>query len=100
MEIQRQIVWDETALNEFVSALQWIGKKSIQGAEIVEQGILNSIVASPRNPERFPPISTKEIMLEISGHSRHTVRGSLFALRKMKFKFSGLKHVRQKTILY
>ena len=55
MEIQRRIIWDESALNELVSALQWISQSSVQGAEVVEDGVLNAIVEASHNPERHPP---------------------------------------------
>lgn len=100
MEIKRRIVWDESALDEFIHALKWISKQSIQGAEIVEKGILDAIDVASNNPEHFPPDKYKK---NNPGNFRafeiHSYRIS-FLYKSNEIQILRVRHTRQKPKSY
>jgi plasmid stabilization system protein ParE len=51
----RTIIWDRVALKEFVAAIEYIAKDSIQNAEIVRSAIIKKIEATLSNPDMFMP---------------------------------------------
>lgn len=50
----RTINWDKIALKQFVAAIEYIKKDSIQNAEKFHSEIVSKIEAIPFNPEKFP----------------------------------------------
>jgi plasmid stabilization system protein ParE len=49
------IKWNKIALNQLITAISFIQKISVQGAETVQVDILTAIGNLIDNPEKFPP---------------------------------------------
>lgn len=81
-------------------ALRWVSEESIQGAELVENGIAKKLVQASLNPFRFPADKYK---IENKGDFRcfvtHSYRLS-FRVKKTEIRVLRIRHVRQKPKNY
>jgi plasmid stabilization system protein ParE len=52
---ERSVSWDKTALQQFIAAIEYIAKDSLQNAEKVHSEIIQKIELLPARPEIYPP---------------------------------------------
>lgn len=100
MEGARKIIWNVTALETLSKALQWISKESIQGAEIVENGIIKRLNQARINPYRFPPDGLK---INNSGDFRFFITHSYritYRITENEIRVLRIRHIKQKPISY
>jgi hypothetical protein len=83
----RRIIIDVEAKKSLREAYEYIRKQSLQNAENVRSGILNSIKALSLNPENIHLINTKQIKTISFGLMKFTVTESpiMFQLRRSGF---------------
>lgn len=100
MEIQRRIIWDNSALTNLTNALNWISDDSLQQAEQVEQAILSFIEKVSFNPERFAPDRYKRNNPgTFRAFETHSFRIS-FLFTEEEIHILRVRHVRQKPLRY
>jgi mRNA-degrading endonuclease RelE of RelBE toxin-antitoxin system len=100
VEEQRKIVWNSSALKTMSQALRRISEESIQGAELVEKGIIRKLRQASFNPYRFPPDKLKN---KNNGNFRyfttHSYRLS-YRIKETEIRVLIIRHVKRKPKNY
>lgn len=54
------VIWDKVAKTQLKKAYNRIKEESLQGAETVKNGILESVGKIPEHPQKYPPDKLKK----------------------------------------
>lgn len=100
MAKERKIVWSLSATNRLIDLLSWIKDRSIQGSEIVEEGIYSKLEQVRKYPFRFPP---DKYRLGNNGNFRNFISHSYsvtYEVTEQEIRVVRIIHVKQKPKNY
>jgi plasmid stabilization system protein ParE len=100
VEKNRRITWNLSAADSLINLLSWIKEHSLQGAEIVEQGIYTKLEQALKNPLRFPPDKHR---LDNTGNFRCFVSHSYsitYEITESEIRVVRIVHVKQKPQMF